>query len=145
MREESDRLALLEGINDGTIDVIVSAHDPRPAGDKRLPFQEASPGAVGMELLLAAGLSQIADGKLDLMAFLRAVTINPASLLDLPSGRLSPGTPADIVVFDPNKPWVCDSDTLKSKSNNTPFDTRRMTGQAVMTLCSGRIVMNRLP
>ncbi len=144
LREESDRLALLGGINDGSIDVIVSAHNPRPAGEKRLPFEEASPGAVGLELLLAAGLSQVADDKLDLMAFLKAVTINPANLLDLPSGRLSKGAPADIVLFDPNKPWVCDSDALKSKSNNTPFDTRRMTGQAVMTICSGQVVMNRL-
>ena len=144
LREESDREALLAGVNDGSIDVVVSAHDPRPAGEKRLPFEEASPGAVGLELLLSAGLSQVADGQLDLMAFLRAVTIGPASLLDLPSGRLSVGAPADIVIFDPDKPWVCDSDALKSRSKNTPFDTRRMTGRAEMTLCDGRIVMNRL-
>ncbi len=140
LREESDRQALIEGVNDGTIDVIVSAHDPRPAGQKRLPYAEAAPGAVGLELLLSAGLTQVADGGLDLMKFLKAVTINPAELLDLPGGRLSQGAPADIVLFDPEKPWVCDSDTLKSKSNNTPFDDRRLTGKVMMTLCGGRII-----
>ncbi len=142
LREETDRLALLDAVNDGTIDVVVSAHDPRPAGEKRLPFAEASPGAVGLELLLAAGLSQVADDKLDLMAFLKTVTINPATLLDLPSGRLQEGAPADIVIFDPSKPWVCNSDTLSSKSNNTPFDTRRMTGKVMATLSAGKLVHN---
>ena len=140
LRDEEDRLALLEGINDGTIDVIVSAHDPRTAGQKRLPFAEAASGAVGLELILAAGLSQVADDKLDLMQFLACLTINPANLLDLPSGRLSAGAPADIVIFDPNLPWVCDSDQLVSKSNNTPFDDRRLTGRAIKTIVDGRII-----
>jgi len=140
LREESDRLALLRGVNDGTIDVIVSAHDPRTAGQKRLPFGEAASGAVGLELLLAAGLSQVADDKLDLMKFLTCITLNPANILDLPAGRLTKGAPADIVLFDPDRPWVCDSDLLKSKSNNTPFDERRMTGRAVMTIVDGRVV-----
>ncbi|MGJ8562254.1 MAG: dihydroorotase [Alphaproteobacteria bacterium] len=140
LRGEEDRLALLEGINDGTIDVIVSAHDPRPAGDKRLPFAESSPGAVGLEILLAAGLSQVADERLDFMAFLAAVTCNPANILGLPSGRISIGAPADIVLLDPHAPWVCASETLLSKSKNTPFDGRRLTGRAVMTICAGEIV-----
>lgn len=140
LRSEADRLALLAGINDGTIDVIVSAHDPRPAGDKRLPFSESSPGAVGLEILLAAGLSQVADERLDLKAFLSAVTCNPANLLGLSSGRIAIGAPADIVILDPNKPWVCDSEALLSKSKNTPFDGRRLTGRAVLTVCGGDIV-----
>ncbi len=140
LREELDRQALLAAVNDGTIDVIVSAHDPRPAGQKRLPFSEAASGAVGLEVLLAAGLSQVADGKLDLMKFLAAVTINPATLLDLPSGRIAVGAPADIVIFDPNTPWVCDADDLLSNSHNTPFDGRRFTGRAVTTICGGRII-----
>ncbi len=142
LREESDRLALLEGINDGTIDVIVSAHDPRPAGEKRLPYAEASTGAVGLELLLAAGLSQVADGRLDLMAFLAAVTINPATLLGLDSGRIAEGAPADLIIFNPNKPWVCDSDALLSRSKNTPLDGRRMTGRNIKTICQGRVVFD---
>lgn len=142
LREESDRLALLEGINDGTIDVIVSNHDPRPAGEKRLPYAEASTGAVGLEILLAAGLSQVADGRLDLMTFLAAVTSNPASLLGLQSGRIAEGAPADLIIFNPNAPWVCDSDKLLSRSKNTPFDGRRMTGRNLKTICQGRVVFD---
>ena len=142
LREESDRMALLEGINDGTIDVIVSAHDPRPAGEKRLPYAEASTGAVGLELLLAAGLSQVADGRLDLMAFLAAVTSNPAALLGLDSGRIAEGAPADLIIFNPNAPWVCDSDALLSRSKNTPLDGRRMTGRNLKTICKGRVVFD---
>ena len=142
LREESDRLALIEGINDGTIDVIVSAHDPRPAGEKRLPYAEASTGAVGLELLLAAGLSQVADGRLDLMAFLAAVTINPANLLGLESGRIAEGAPADLIIFNPNAPWACDSDALLSRSKNTPLDGRRMTGRNLKTICHGRVVFD---
>ncbi len=142
LREESDRLALLEGINDGTIDVIVSDHDPRPAGEKRLPYAEASTGAVGLELLLAAGLSQVADGRLDLMAFLAAVTVNPANLLGLKSGRIARGAPADLVIFSPNAPWVCDSDALLSRSKNTPLDGRRMTGRNLKTISKGQVVFD---
>ena len=140
LREESDRQALLEAVNDGTIDVVVSSHDPRPAGEKRLPFQEASPGAVGLELLLAAGLSQVADGALDLMAFLRAVTINPANLLGLEAGRIEVDAPGDIVLIDPNRPWLCDSELLRSESKNTPFDGRRLTGRAIKTIHAGELV-----
>ncbi len=144
LRTEDDRLALLDGINDGTIDVIVSAHDPRPAGEKRLPFSEASAGAVGLETLLAAGLSQVADERLDLLAFLAAVTCNPANLLGLPSGRIAIGAPADIVLVDLNHPWVCDSERLLSQSKNTPFDGRRLTGRALTTICGGEVVFQAL-
>lgn len=137
LRDEDDRQALLEGINDGTIDIIVSDHDPRPAGEKRLPYAEAGTGAVGLEILLAGGLSQVAQGALDLNAFLAALTINPAALLGLDSGHLGMGAPADIILVDPHKPWVCDADRLLSKSKNTPFDGRRMTGKCVRTIVGG--------
>ena len=140
LREEHDRQALLEAVNDGTIDVIVSDHDPRPAGEKRLPYAEATSGAVGLEILLAAGLSQVADGALDLMAFLAAVTCYPAKLLGLSAGRIAKAAPADLVLFAPNRPWVCDSAQLNSRSKNTPFDGRRMTGKAVHTVKGGRVV-----
>jgi len=140
LREEKDRRALIEAVNDGTIDVIVSGHDPRTAGQKRLPFAEAASGAIGLELILAAGLSQVAEEELDLMKFLTCLTINPANLLDLPSGRIQKGAPADIVLFDLNMPWVCDSDKMVSKSNNTPFDDRRLTGKVMTTICAGEII-----
>ena len=140
LREEHDRQALLAAVNDGTIDVIVSGHDPRPAGEKRLPFSEASSGAVGLEILLSAGLSQVADGVLDLTAFLSAVTCNPARLLGLETGRIAKDAPADLVLFAPNRPWVCDSAQLNSRSKNTPFDGRRMTGKTVHTIKDGQVV-----
>ncbi|PHR56996.1 MAG: dihydroorotase [Robiginitomaculum sp.] len=142
LRTEQDRTALIAAINDGTIDVIVSAHDPRPAGEKRRPFSEASSGAVGLEILLSAGLTLVADGQLDLMAFLRAVTCNPADLLGLPQGRLKVGAPADLILIDEHKPWMCNVDQLKSLSRNTPFDERHMEGKAVMTICNGKIVFD---
>ena len=140
LREERDRQALLAAVNDGTIDVIVSDHDPRPAGEKRLPYAEASPGAVGLELLLAAGLSQIADGALDILPFLAALTCNPADLLGLESGRIKTGAVADLVIFDPNEPWVCDASKLRSRSKNTPFDGRRLTGRVRHTVKAGKFV-----
>ena len=140
LREESDRLALLEGINDGTIDVIVSAHDPRPAGEKRLPYAEASTGAVGLEILLSAALSQVADDRLELMPTLAAMTCNPAALLGLKSGRITEGAPADLIIIDPHAPWICKSDALLSRSKNTPFDGRRLTGRTVKTICGGVVV-----
>ncbi len=140
LRDEADRRALIEGINEGTIDVIVSNHDPHPAGEKRLPFAEAAAGAIGLEILLAGGLSQVANGSLKLTAFLAALTINPATLLGLDCGRLCVGAPADIILIDANKPWLCDADTLLSKSKNTPFDGRRMTGKCVRTIVAGQTV-----
>lgn len=140
LREEADRQALLSAINDGTIDIIVSDHDPRPAGEKRLPYAEASPGAVGLELLLAAGLSQIADGALEMLPFLAALTCNPADLLGLERGRLNEGAVADLVIFDPNEPWVCHAEKLRSRSKNTPFDGRRLTGRVRHTIKDGEVV-----
>lgn len=142
LREEEDRQALLGAINEGVIDVIVSGHNPRPASEKRLPFSESAPGATGLELLLSVGLSRIQDGELDMTAFLAALTHNPAKLLGLPGGTLNPGAPADIVLFDPNYPWYCDADQLLSRSKNTPFDGRHLTGRAIMTFCGGQCVYN---
>ncbi|NNC38041.1 MAG: dihydroorotase [Acidimicrobiales bacterium] len=143
LRTENDRKALLNAIDDGTIDVIVSSHDPRPAGEKRRPFAEASAGAVGLEILLSAGLTLVADGQMDLMAFLAAVTCNPAALLGLEQGNLEEGAPADLILFDAGAPWLCDAEMLASKSKNTPFDGRHMQGKAVMTICNGKIVFER--
>ena len=140
LREEADRQALLSAINDGTIDIIVSDHDPRPAGEKRLPYAEASPGAVGLELLLAAGLSQVADGGLEMLPFLAALTCHPADLLGLETGRLRQGAIADLVLFDLHEPWVCDAEKLRSRSKNTPFDGRRLTGRVRHTIKAGDVV-----
>jgi dihydroorotase len=140
LRPERDRQALIQALAEGLIDVVVSAHAPAPAEDKRLPFSEAAPGAVGLETLLPALLSLHHEAGLDLIDILRAVTIAPAELLNLPSGRLSRGAPADLVLADIAAPVMIDADRLLSKSKNSPFDGRRLQGQVLLTIVDGRVV-----
>jgi len=140
LRSEADRQALIEAVRDGLIDVITSAHAPAPAEDKRLPFAEAAPGAVGLETLLPAALSLYHEDGLDLLEVLRPLTAGPAALLGLESGRIAPGLAADLVLFDPDAPVVIDAAQLKSKSKNSPFDGRRLQGRVLLTLVGGRIV-----
>lgn len=140
LRSEDDRLALIDGVADGTLDVIVSAHAPAPAEDKRLPFAEAAPGAVGLETLLPALLSLHHEGRVPLIGLLRAVTSTPARMLGLPAGRLAKGAPADLVLVDLDVPITIDADRLLSKSKNSPFDGRRLQGRVRLTLVDGRPV-----
>jgi len=140
LRAESDRQALIEAVRDGLIDVITSAHAPAPAEDKRRPFSEAAPGAVGLETLLAATLTLHHEDGLDLLTLLRPLTQGPASLLGLDSGVIEAGAPADLVLFDPEAPVVIDAAKLKSKSKNSPFDGRRLQGRVVRTIVAGRTV-----
>lgn len=143
LRPEADRQALVEALGSGLIDVVVSAHAPAPAEDKRLPFSEAAPGAVGLETFLPALLALHHDAGLKLVDLFRAVTLAPAQLIGLPAGRLAPGAPADLVLVDINAPVLIDADKLVSKSKNSPFDGRRLQGQVLMTLVDGRVVHQR--
>jgi dihydroorotase len=138
LRAESDRRAMVEAVRDGLIDVITSAHAPAPAEDKRRPFAEAAPGAVGLETLLPAALTLHHIEGLDLLDVLRPLTVGPASLLGLQSGVLAADAPADLVLFDPGAPLVVDADSLRSKSKNSPFDGRRLQGRVVGTFVAGR-------
>ena len=140
LRAEDDRRAMVEGLARGLIDVVVSCHDPQAPENKRLPFSEAVPGTVGLETLLLALLEQIHSGHLDMMTALNAITAAPASILGLNSGRLSPGSPADLVIFDPDVPVVLDAADLKSKSKNSPFDGKRFQGRVLRTVVAGRTV-----
>ena len=140
LRSEDDRQAVIEALASGLIDIVVSAHAPAPAEDKRLPFDEAAPGAVGLETLLPALLGLYHDGRLPLLDLIRTVTLAPAQLLGLSAGRLSAGAPADLVLCDLGAPVIIDADKLISKSKNSPFDGRRLQGQVLMTLVDGRIV-----
>ncbi len=137
LRSEDDRMAMVEAVAEGLIDVIGSFHTPADEEEKRLPFEEASPGAVGLETLLPAALRLVHAGALDLPALFRALSLNPARRLNLPQGRLAPGAPADLVLFDPDAPFVLDRTTLRSKSRNTPFDGARMQGRVRLTLVAG--------
>ena len=140
LRQEDDRQALIDAVSSGLAPIIVSAHNPLPAEDKRLPFSEAAPGAVGLETLMPALLQLHHDGRVKLIDLIRAVTLAPASALGLETGRLSVGAPADIVLCDINAPVVIDAGRLLSKSKNSPFDGRRLQGQVLLTLVDGRIV-----
>lgn len=143
LRGEDDRRALVDAVASGLIDVIVSGHDPRPAEDKRLPFEEAAFGAVGLETLLPGALSLAHKGDASLNTVLRALTLRPAEILNLPQGRLSKGAPADIIVLDAGAPFKLDSDELKSKSNNSPFDKKLMQGIVQRTFIAGKTVFAR--
>ena len=140
LRAEDDRLALVEALRDGVIDVVMSDHNPQDVETKRLPFAEAAPGAVGLETMLSAALRLVHDDQLDLMTLLRAMSTRPAEILGLPGGSLRTGAPADVIVIDPDLPWVLDPDELKSKCKNTPFDEARLTGRVVRTIVAGRTV-----
>lgn len=140
LRPERDRQALIDAVADGLIDVVVSAHAPAPAEDKRRPFSEATPGAVGLETLLPALLSLHHDGGHDLVDLIKSVTLGPAQLLGLPGGRIAPGAPADIALVDIDAPIQVNADRLHSKSKNSPFDGRRLQGEVLLTMVEGRIV-----
>jgi len=140
LRGEDDRKALVQAVSDGLIDVIVSGHDPQQAEDKRLPFEEAAFGAVGLETLLAGALTLHHKGDAPLNALIRAMTLKPAELLKLPTGRLAKGAPADVIVLDIGAPFKLDSDKLRSKSNNSPFDKKLLQGAVKRTFIAGKTV-----
>ncbi|MBL8542490.1 MAG: dihydroorotase [Hyphomonadaceae bacterium] len=140
LRSEDDRVALVQAVSDGLIDVIVSGHDPQPAEEKRLPFEEAAFGAVGLETLLAGALTLHHKGDVALNTLIRAMTLRPAELLKLPQGRLAKGAPADVIVVDLGAPFRLDSDKLKSKSKNSPFDEKLLQGAVKRTFIAGKQV-----
>lgn len=139
LRSEEDRKALVAGLADGAIDVIVSGHAPQPAEDKRLPFDEAAFGAAGLESLIPGAMMVHDSGAVPLAVLIRAMTLRPAELLGLEQGRLAIGRPADLVLFDPGKPFVFDVYKLKSRSKNSPFDRKRMQGRVMRTYVGGRM------
>jgi dihydroorotase len=138
LRSEDDRMAVVAALAAGEIDILCSMHTPADEESKRLPFAEAAPGAVGLETLLPAALRLYHAGAMDLAALWRAMSLNPARRLGLPGGRLAVGAPADLVLFDPDAPFVLDRFTLRSKSKNTPFDGARMQGRVLGTWVAGR-------
>ncbi|HEX3881355.1 MAG TPA: dihydroorotase [Stellaceae bacterium] len=143
LRAESDRQAVADGIADGTIDAIASDHSPWDQDSKRLPFSSASYGIVGLETLLALALELYHGRRLGLIEVLRRLTANPARILGLDVGTLAVGAPADLVLFDPDAAWRINTDALRSKSKNAPFDGRPVQGQVVRTIVDGRTIFQR--
>ena len=140
LRDEDDRLAMVEAVATGLIDIVCSMHTPQDEESKRLPYEEAASGAVGLETLLPAALRLWHSEMITLPQLWRALSFNPAQRLGLASGRLAAGAPADLVLFDANAPFVMDRATLRSKSRNTPFDGVRMQGKVIATYVSGACV-----
>ncbi len=139
LRSDADRRAVAAAVVDGTIDVVASGHDPRTMEDKRLPFADAAPGMVGAETLLALASTLVRDHAMGWPALLATMTSTPAALFGLPAGRLAPGAPADLIVFDPDAPWRIDADRGAAAAGNTPFDGLPVQGRVTCTIKGGEV------
>lgn len=143
LRHEDDRRAVVEAVADGTVDIISSAHMPQDPESKRLPFAQAEFGAIGLETLLPLTLALHHNDGIPLLRLLACLTINPARLLKLESGRLAPNAPADLLLFDPAAPWKVDERKFRSKAKNTPYHGRRVQGHVLRTVVAGQTVFQR--
>ncbi|MDP9591711.1 UNVERIFIED_ORG: dihydroorotase [Shinella zoogloeoides] len=140
LRGEDDRKAMVDALARGDIDIIVSSHDPQDVDTKRLPFADAADGAIGLETMLAAALRLHHSGEVPLMRLIDALSTRPAKIFGLDAGTLAPGAKADIVLIDPDEPWLATKETFVSRSKNTPFEDARFTGRAVSTYVAGERV-----
>jgi dihydroorotase len=131
-------MAMVGAVASGVIDIICSMHTPQDEESKRLPYEAAASGAVGLQTLLPAALRLVHAGAIGLPQLFRALSHNPARRFGLPGGRLTPGAPADLVLFDPDAPFILDRFTLLSKSKNTPFDGARLQGRVLATFVDGK-------
>lgn len=142
LRNESDRQALLQALADGTVDCIATDHAPHSEVEKDVEFDCASCGMLGLETALSLSLELVNDGVIDLHRMVYLLTSGPARLFSLASGigTLTEGSPADLVMFDPEARWVVDRNTVQSKSKNTPFHGRKVPGQVLLTFFGGKPV-----
>ncbi len=138
MRREEDRIALVEGLKDGLIDVIVSDHKPEDEESKRLTFSQAATGASGIETLLSLSLELYHNGSLKLETLIKALTSNPAKILKIDKGNLSIGNDADFCVVDISKPWIVKKEKLVSKSKNTSIEDKKLQGKVTNTFVKGK-------
>ena len=143
LRAEDDRLAMVAAVADGTVDIIVSSHDPQNVDTKRLPFAEAETGAIGLETLFAAALRLYHSGEVPLPRLIECLATAPARLFGLPAGTLKPGAAADLIIADLDEPWVVAESGIVSRCKNTPFEGARFSGQVLQTMVAGRIVYTR--
>ena len=140
LRSQRDREALAAALADGTIDCTVSDHTPVDEDQKLLPFAEAEPGATGLELLLPLALKWGMERKLTLAQTLARITSDPARILGVASGRIEPGAPGDLVLFDPSAAWRVTGAALRSQGKNTPFLGLELTGRVRATIVAGNVV-----
>ncbi|MBN9236201.1 MULTISPECIES: dihydroorotase [Phyllobacteriaceae] len=142
LRAEEDRQAMIEALKDGTVDIVVSSHDPQDVDTKRLPFADAAAGAVGLETLLAVALRLYHNEDLSLLRVIEVLSTAPARLFGLPGGTLKPGASADLVLVDLNEPWIVSEAGIRSRSKNTCFEGARLQGKVLQTLVAGRTVFS---
>jgi len=142
LRGEDDRLAMVEALCDGTIDILVSSHDPQDVDTKRLPFADAAAGAVGLETLLAVALRLYHNDQIPLLRLVEVLSTAPAKLFGLTGGTLKPGAPADIAVVDLDQPWIVTETDIRSRSKNTCFEGARLQGKVLQTMVAGRTVFS---
>ena len=142
LRTEDDRQAMIEALRDGTIDIIVSSHDPQDVDTKRLPFADAADGAIGLESLLGVALRLHHNDEVPLIRLIEALSTGPAKLFGLPGGTLKPGAAADLVLIDLDEPWVVHEAAIRSRSKNTCFEGARLQGRVLQTMVAGRTVFS---
>ncbi|WP_309084570.1 dihydroorotase [Chelativorans sp.] len=142
LRAEEERLAMVEALKDGVVDIIHSSHDPQDVDTKRLPFADAAAGAIGLETLLAAALRLYHSGEVPLLRLVEALSTAPARLFGLPGGSLKPGAPADLILVDLDAPWIVREADIRSLSKNTVFEGARMQGRVLQTMVAGRTVFS---
>ena len=142
LRSVEDRNGLRKGIKSGVINAICSDHQPHGFDAKLVPFSESAPGISGLETLLSLTIKLVDDGILTFPEAIATLTINPAQILKLDVGQISPGAKADICIFDPNKKWRIDANNLRSNGTNTPFDQQLLPGVVRWTLISGKVVFD---
>jgi dihydroorotase len=140
LRSEDDRRACLSAVADGTIDILCSAHDPQGPEAKRLPFADAMPGMSGAETLLALGLGLVRDGLIDTDRLHDMLSGAPSRLLGIGSGSLEVGAPADIMIYDPETPWIIDGPNFVASAGNTPFHRLPVQGRVTATIKGGRLL-----
>ena len=137
-----DRPAMVEAVRDGTVDIIVSSHDPQDVDTKRLPFADAAAGAIGLETLLGAALRLFHNGDVPLLRLIEVLSTAPAKLFGLAGGTLKPGAVADLVLVDLDEPWIVEEADIRSRSKNTCFEGARLQGKVLQTLVAGRTVFS---
>lgn len=145
LRSEEDRQSLIEGLKDGTIDCIASDHAPHAPQEKQVEFEEAPPGAIGLETTFSILVTHLVKpGHLSLIDALRLITCRPAELIGIPAGTLDPGAPADLTLFDPGEVWEVTEESFQSKSRNSPFIGQKLVGKVKHAIVDGDVVTNRL-
>ena len=140
LRTESDRLSVIEGLKDGTIDMIATDHAPHTSEEKSRPLTKAPSGIIGLETALALGITELVEkDHMSMMDLIRLMTYGPSQVYNLDAGYIAEGGPADIILIDPDAEWTVE-DNFASKAHTTPFIGWRLKGMNKMTIASGKIV-----